>query len=146
MTDEPYRAAVSAALAADWLTRPAERPDRIGFVGAGSLSTRVYEELIGTGWRFDEVGVHDPRTARAFEMARHIRRRRRDAKVLVHDNAKSVVWSSDLVVLAVDPAAEYLRNPFWFQHNPLVLNVLPGALPHDVVAPVVNINLLVENP
>ena len=53
------RTAASAALAADWLSRDRPRPTRVGFVGTGLIARYIHTFLAGTGWLFDEVGVHD---------------------------------------------------------------------------------------
>ena len=53
------RTAASAALAADWLSRNRPRPTRIGFVGTGLIARYIHTFLAGTGWSFDEIGVHD---------------------------------------------------------------------------------------
>ena len=56
------RTAASAALAADWLSRR-PRPTWVGFVGAGLIARYIHTFLAGTGWSFDEVGVHDLSTS-----------------------------------------------------------------------------------
>ena len=56
------RTAASAALAADWLTRgrpQSSRPARVGFFGTGLIARYIHTFLTGTGWTFDEIGVHD---------------------------------------------------------------------------------------
>ncbi|HWJ52870.1 MAG TPA: 2,3-diaminopropionate biosynthesis protein SbnB, partial [Propionibacteriaceae bacterium] len=53
------RTAASAALAADWLSRGRPRPTRVGFVGVGLIARYIHTFLAGTGWSFDEIGVHD---------------------------------------------------------------------------------------
>ena len=53
------RTAASAALAADWLSRGRERPARVGFFGVGLIARYIQTFLAGTGWSFDEIGVHD---------------------------------------------------------------------------------------
>ena len=53
------RTAASAALAADWLSRSRPRPARVGFFGAGLIARFIHTYLTGTGWSFDEIGVHD---------------------------------------------------------------------------------------
>src|SRR5436190_3081628 len=53
------RTAASAAAAADWLSRSRPRPARVGFVGTGLIARYVHTFLAGTGWTFDEIGVHD---------------------------------------------------------------------------------------
>ena len=53
------RTAGLAALAADWLSRGRRRPTRVGFFGAGLIARYIHTFLAGTGWTFDEVGVHD---------------------------------------------------------------------------------------
>ena len=53
------RTAASAALAADWLSRGRGRPARVGFFGMGLIARYIHTFLAGTGWTFDEIGVHD---------------------------------------------------------------------------------------
>ena len=53
------RTAASAALAADRLSRGRPRPTRVGFFGAGLIARYIHTFLAGTGWSFDEIGVHD---------------------------------------------------------------------------------------
>ena len=53
------RTAASAALAADWLSRGRPRPNRVGFIGVGLIARYIHTFLVGTGWAFDEIGVHD---------------------------------------------------------------------------------------
>ena len=53
------RTAASAALAADRLSRGRKRPTRVGFFGTGLIARYIHTFLAGTGWSFDEIGVHD---------------------------------------------------------------------------------------
>src|SRR3954449_6122071 len=53
------RTAASAAAAADWLSRERPRPSRVGFIGTGLIARYIHTFLIGTGWNFDEIAVHD---------------------------------------------------------------------------------------
>ena len=53
------RTAASAALAADRLGRGRPSPTRVGFFGTGLIARYIHTFLTGTGFTFDEVGVHD---------------------------------------------------------------------------------------
>src|SRR3954469_3448735 len=53
------RTAAMAAMAADWFTRGRQRPTRVGFFGVGLIARYIHTFLAGTGWSFDEIGVHD---------------------------------------------------------------------------------------
>ena len=53
------RTAASAALAADRLSRGRPRPTRVGFFGTGLIARYIHTFLAGTGFTFDEIGVHD---------------------------------------------------------------------------------------
>ena len=66
------RTAASAALAADWLSRGRPRPTRVGFVGAGLIARYIHTFLAGTGWSFDEIGVHDLSTSSAAGFRRYL--------------------------------------------------------------------------
>ena len=57
------RTAASAAVAADWLTRGRPRPAAVGFIGTGLIARYIHTFLAGTGWTFDQTGVHDPSPA-----------------------------------------------------------------------------------
>src|SRR5215475_2827064 len=56
------RTAASAALAADWLSRGRPRPARVGCIGTGLIARYIHTFLAGTGWAFEEIGVHDLHT------------------------------------------------------------------------------------
>ena len=58
------RTAALAASAADWLCasrdgRGRPRPARVGFFGTGLIARYIHTFLAGTGWSFDQIGVHD---------------------------------------------------------------------------------------
>ncbi|MBC3195048.1 2,3-diaminopropionate biosynthesis protein SbnB [Pseudonocardia sp. C8] len=117
------RTAASAALAADRLSRDRARPARVGFIGTGLIARYIHTFLAGTGWTFDEVGVHDLAAASAQGFRGYLERSGGPGRITVHDDAESLIRSSDLVVLATVAARPYLHDPAWFAHNPLVLNV-----------------------
>ena len=79
------RTAASAALAADRLTRDRPRPARIGFVGTGLIARYVHTFLAGTGWSFDEVGVHDLSADSAAGFRGHLERAGTAGRITVYD-------------------------------------------------------------
>ena len=117
------RTAASAALAADWLSRGRRRPTRIGFVGAGLIARYIHTFLAGTGWSFDEVGVHDLSADSAAGFRGYLEQSGTAGRVTVHESAEELIRSSDLVVFATVAAAPYIRDVSWFAHHPLVLHV-----------------------
>jgi 2,3-diaminopropionate biosynthesis protein SbnB len=117
------RTAASAALAADWLSRGRPRPTRIGFVGTGLIARYIHTFLAGTGWSFDEIGVHDLSADSAAGFRGYLEQSGTAGRVRVHDSAEKVIRSSDLVVFATIAAEPHVREVSWFAHNPVVLHV-----------------------
>ena len=119
------RTAASAALAADWLSRSRERgrPRRVGFVGAGLIARYIHTFLAGTGWSFDEIGVHDLSAGSAAGFRGYLEQSGTAGRVSVHDSAEEVIRSSDLVVFATVAAQPHVHDVSWLAHNPLVLHV-----------------------
>jgi len=117
------RTASSAALAADRLSRTRTRPTRVGFIGTGLIARYVHTHLTGTGWEFEETGVHDLNADSAAGFRGYLERSDTKGRITVHDDPESLIRSSDLVVFATVASAPYIHDPSWFAHHPLVLHV-----------------------
>jgi ornithine cyclodeaminase len=117
------RTAASAALAADWLSRGRPRPTRVGFIGVGLIARYIHMFLAGTGWSFDEIGVHDLSAESAAGFRGYLEQSGTAGRVTVHDGAEELIGSSDLVVFATVAAQPYVSDLSWFAHDPLVLHV-----------------------
>ncbi|MFJ6081277.1 2,3-diaminopropionate biosynthesis protein SbnB [Streptomyces sp. NPDC092369] len=117
------RTASSAALAADRLSRTRTRPTRVGFIGTGLIARYVHTHLTGTGWEFEETGVHDLNADSAAGFSGYLERSGAGGRITVHDDPESLIRSSDLVVFATVASAPYIHDPSWFAHHPLVLHV-----------------------
>ena len=117
------RTAASAALAADWLSRDRPRPTRVGFVGAGLIARYIHQFLAGTGWSFEEIGVHDLSADSAAGFRGYLQQVDTANQVRVYDTAEQLIRCSDLVVFATVAAQPHVRDLSWFAHNPVVLHV-----------------------
>jgi len=117
------RTAASAALAADWLSRGRRRPTHVGFIGVGLIARYIHTFLAGTGWSFDEVGVHDLSYQSAAGFRGYLEQSDIAGRITVHDSAEELVRTSDLVVFATVAGEPHVTDPSWFQHHPLVLHV-----------------------
>ncbi len=137
------RTAASAALAADWLSRDRERPTRVGFVGVGLIARYIHTFLAGTGWSFDEIGVHDLSTDSATGFCDYLRDHLEHSgtagRVTMHERAEQLIRSSDLVVFATVAASPHVSDVSWFDHNPLVLHVSLRDLAPEIVLASTNI-------
>lgn len=133
------RTAASAALAADWLSRGRARPARVGFIGAGLIARYVHAFLAGTGWSFDELGVHDlsPASASGFRM--YLEQSEATGRITVHASPEDLVRSSDLVVFATVASRPHVGDPSWFEHHPLVLHLSLRDLAPRVLLAATNI-------
>ncbi|MFF3984610.1 2,3-diaminopropionate biosynthesis protein SbnB [Streptomyces sp. NPDC001797] len=127
------RTAASAALAADWLSRNRTRPRRVGFFGTGLIARYIHTFLAGTGWDFDEIGVHDLSADSAGGFRGYLEQTGTGARITVHDNAEDLVRGSDLVVFATIAGRPHVTDPAWFTHNPLVLHVSLRDLAPEVL-------------
>jgi ornithine cyclodeaminase len=140
------RTAASAALAADRLGAGRPRPRRVGFVGTGLIARYIYTFLAGTGWTFDDIGVHDTHAGSAAGLRDYLEQAERGehrdagpARITVHDSAERLVRSSDLVVFATVAARPHIDDPAWFDHHPLVLHVSLRDLSPRILLGAVNI-------
>ena len=133
------RTAASAAAAADRLSRERGRPRRVGFIGTGLIARYIHTFLDGTGWSFDEVGVHDLSADSAAGFRGHVERTVAGARVTLHDSAEALVRNSDLVVFATVAGSPHVHDPAWFAHHPLVLNVSLRDLSPEIVLDSVNV-------
>ncbi|MFE7047227.1 2,3-diaminopropionate biosynthesis protein SbnB [Streptomyces californicus] len=127
------RTAASAALAADRLTRGKARPTRVGFVGTGLIARYLHTYLAGTGWSFDEVGVHDLSEEHAAGFAGYLDRSGENGRVSVHSSVDDLIRASDLVVFATVAGAPHVTDPRLFAHHPLVLHVSLRDLAPEII-------------
>jgi N-[(2S)-2-amino-2-carboxyethyl]-L-glutamate dehydrogenase len=133
------RTAASAALAADWLSRDRARPARVGFVGTGLIARYIHAFLAGTGWLFDEVGVHDLSRDHVAGFAGYLEQSDTAGRVRVYDSAEGVIRSSDLVVFATVAAQPHVREVSWFGHHPVVLHISLRDLAPEILLASTNV-------
>jgi ornithine cyclodeaminase len=133
------RTAGLAALAADWLSRGRRRPTRVGFFGAGLIARYIHTFLAGTGWSFDEIGVHDLSADSAAGFRGYLEQSGTAGRITVHDRAEQLIRSSDLVVFATVAGQPHVSDLSWFEHNPLVLHVSLRDLAPEILLASTNI-------
>jgi 2,3-diaminopropionate biosynthesis protein SbnB len=133
------RTAASAASAASWLSHGRTRPARVGFVGTGLIARYIHTFLAGTGWRFDDIGVHDLSAHSAAGFVGYLAESGAEGRITVHEDVEQVIRSSDLLVFATVAATPYVGEVSWFDHNPVVLHVSLRDLSPEVVLRSVNI-------
>jgi ornithine cyclodeaminase len=133
------RTAASATLAADWLSRGRGRPTRVGFFGVGLIARYIHTYLSGTGWSFDEIGIHDLSADNAAGFRGYLERSGTTGRITVYESPDQLIRSSDLVVFATVAAQPHVRDVSWFSHNPLVLHVSLRDLAPQIVLASTNI-------
>ncbi|MFI6015632.1 2,3-diaminopropionate biosynthesis protein SbnB [Streptomyces sp. NPDC051243] len=127
------RTAASAALAAVELSaQRGGRPTRVGFFGTGLIARFIHSYLVGNGFVFDELGVHDLSAEHAKDFRGCLERTERGT-ITVHETAEELVRSSDLIVFATTAAHPHVTDPQWFAHNPLVLHISLRDLSPEIV-------------
>src|ERR687895_2851013 len=133
------RTAASAALGADRLTQGRRRPTRVGFIGTGLIARYIQMFLAGTGWSFDEIGVHDLSADSAAGFRGHLERSGVAGRITVHDSAEQPIRSSDLVVFATVSSKPHIHEVSWFAHNPVVLHVSLRDLAPEILLASTNV-------
>jgi 2,3-diaminopropionate biosynthesis protein SbnB len=133
------RTAASAALGAELLTRGRARPTRVGFIGTGLIARYIHTFLAGTGWSFDEIGVHDLSADSAAGFRGHLERSGVAGRITVHDSTEQLIRSSDLVVFATVSSKPHVHDVSWFAHNPVVLHVSLRDLAPEILLASTNV-------
>ena len=88
------------------------RPRRVGFIGTGLIARYIHTFLAGTGWSFDEIGVHDLHAESAAGFRGYLEQAEATPeRVTVYDSAEALIRSSDLVVFATIAARAPHRGP-----------------------------------
>ncbi|MGW1025342.1 2,3-diaminopropionate biosynthesis protein SbnB [Streptomyces sp. NPDC002577] len=127
------RTAASAALAADRLTRNRPRPTRVGFFGTGLIARYIHTFLAGSGWSFDDIGVHDVSADSAAGFRCYLEQSGTTGRITVHDSAEELIRVSDLVVFATVAGEPHVTDPAWFAHHPVVLHVSLRDLSPEII-------------
>jgi 2,3-diaminopropionate biosynthesis protein SbnB len=132
------RTAALAAAAADWFTRGRGRPARVGFLGVGLIARYIHTFLAGTGWSFDQIGVHDL-SADSSAGFRGYLEQAGAGPVTSCDSAEQLIRSSDLVIFATTAGQPHVSDLSWFSHNPVVLHVSLRDLAPEILLGSANI-------
>ncbi|WP_328540417.1 2,3-diaminopropionate biosynthesis protein SbnB [Streptomyces sp. NBC_00344] len=133
------RTAASAASAADRLSRGRPRPTRVGFFGAGLIARYIHTFLEGTGWSFDEIGVHDLSAESAAGFRLYLEQSGAAGQITVHDSPEELIRCSDLVVFATVAPQPHVSDVSWFDHHPVVLHVSLRDLAPEILLASTNI-------
>jgi len=133
------RTAASAAVAAEWLSRGRPRPARVGFFGAGLIARYIHTFLAGTGWSFDEIGVHDLSAASSAGFRGYLEQSGAGGRITGYERPEDLIRSSDLVVFATIAGEPHVSDLSWFRHNPVVLHVSLRDLAPEILLASVNL-------
>jgi ornithine cyclodeaminase len=133
------RTAASAALAARKLSeKRGVVPRRVGFFGAGLIARYIHAFLVGSGFEFDETGVHDLSAEHARGFTAYLESTGA-AKVTLHERPEDLIRRCDLVVFATVAGEPHVTDPTWFAHNPLVLHISLRDLSPEIILSSYNI-------
>jgi len=138
------RTAASAAVAADWLCasrdgRGRPWPARVGFFGTGLIARYIHMFLAGTGWSFDEIGVHDLSADSAAGFRGYLEGSGTGGRITGYEHPEQLIRSSDLVVFATVAGEPHVSDVSWFEHNPVVLHVSLRDLAPEILLASVNV-------
>ena len=115
----------------------------MGFIGTGLIARYIHTFLTGTGWSFDEIGVHDLSADSAAGFCGYLEgcpgSIDSSSTITAYDSAEDLIRGSDLVILATVAAAPHITDPSWFDHHPLVLHVSLRDLAPEVLLTATNV-------
>jgi ornithine cyclodeaminase len=111
----------------------------VGFFGVGLIARFIHTFLAGTGWSFDEIGVHDLSADSAAGFRGYLEESGTAGQITVHDSAEQLIRSSDLVVFATVAGQPHIHDVSWFDHNPLVLHVSLRDLAPEILLASTNV-------
>ncbi|GAA1318388.1 hypothetical protein GCM10009647_048940 [Streptomyces sanglieri] len=103
------------------------------------IARYIHTFLAGTGWSFDEIGVHDLSVESAAGFRCYLEQSDTVGRITVHDSAEQLIRNSDLVVFATVAGQPHVNDLSWFAHNPLVLHVSLRDLAPEILLASTNI-------
>jgi N-[(2S)-2-amino-2-carboxyethyl]-L-glutamate dehydrogenase len=113
----------------------------------GLIARYIHTFLAATGWRFDEIGVHDLSAGSAAGFRGCLEQYAPElgtgsgpaSRITVHDRAEDLIRSSDLIVFATVAGQPHVSELSWFEHNPLVLHVSLRDLAPEILLASANV-------
>ena len=117
------RTAASAVLAADWLGGRTRRVRSLGIVGTGFIARYVYDFLVGTGWKIDQVRLYDSSPHESEKFQATACRPEQHRSITVASDVAEVLRASDLIVFTTVASAPHITDTALFDHNPVVLHL-----------------------
>ena len=111
----------------------------MGFFGTGLIARYIHTFLAGTGWSFDEIGVHDLSADSAAGFRGYLEQSRRHRPDHRARGPEQLIRSSDLVVFATIAGEPHVSDLSWFEHNPVVLHVSLRDLAPEILLASTNV-------
>jgi ornithine cyclodeaminase len=133
------RTAASAVLAADWLGGRTRRARSLGLVGTGFIARYVYGFLLDTGWRIDELHLHDLDPTEADKFRAGVCRPEWHRAVHVDAGLDELVRACDLILFTTVAASPHVHDPALFSHHPIVLHLSLRDLAPEVLLAAQNV-------
>lgn len=115
------RTAASAVLAARWMGDGTRRAASIAFVGAGVISRSILDLFVADGWRFDQLGVHDPDPASAGALAHHGAALGAAPSCVAYTREQAL--AADVLVFATNAGAPHVLPPAALRAGQIVLHI-----------------------
>jgi ornithine cyclodeaminase len=133
------RTAASAVLAADWLGGRTRCARSLGIVGTGFIARYVYDFLVDTGWRIDELRLHDLLPSEAEKFRSGVCRPEWHRAVRVDTDLPELLRACDLILFTTVAASPHVHDPALFDHHPVVLHLSLRDLAPEVLLAAQNI-------
>jgi N-[(2S)-2-amino-2-carboxyethyl]-L-glutamate dehydrogenase len=126
------RTAAAAVLGAFHLNRRRKQIDSLAIVGTGLIARYILEFFLRTGWRIDELHLHDIRAADS-ESFRQRFRAAIDRPIMLHASAVEAMHAANVVVFATTAGTPYVLDRSSVEHNPLILHISLRDLSPEII-------------
>ncbi|WP_407175693.1 2,3-diaminopropionate biosynthesis protein SbnB [Bradyrhizobium sp. STM 3562] len=126
------RTAASAVVGAFQLNRFRKEIDALAVIGAGLIARYILEFFVRTGWRINELNLHDIRKENAEALSERFTAVVH-GPIKLHESPVEAMRSGTVVVFATTAASPYIFDQRSVEHNPLILHISLRDLSPEII-------------
>lgn len=113
---------VNSAVLATFSFKRKRKINKLGIVGCGNIASSLIDCLIAQNWQINAINIYDSLKKNSEKFKNSFKEVFTEV-IKIHDNVKSLVEESEVILFATTTQYPYITDPLWFTHNPLILNL-----------------------